>query len=180
MLAVVSGQMVVHSESVKARITTLPRNALSETGCPNWLVSRKAGRRDPLIAVPGSRFGLAAAEFCGRHHGLAAGLAAAGRGWARLVPQAARAAAAASAPRRRGPEQRGRALCTFVAHGQPSCHPAPAGRRARGSIPAGQPPSDWMTVPVRLGLVAASTTAAATSSAVAIRRAGRACAAWSK
>jgi len=26
MLAVVSGQMVVHSESVKARMTTLPRN----------------------------------------------------------------------------------------------------------------------------------------------------------
>ena len=32
---VVSGQIVVHSESLKARITTLPRNDRSETGLPN-------------------------------------------------------------------------------------------------------------------------------------------------
>ena len=38
-----SGQMVVHSESAKARMTTLPRNWLSDIGWPNWFTSRKSG-----------------------------------------------------------------------------------------------------------------------------------------
>jgi hypothetical protein len=42
------------------------------------------------------------------------------------------------------------------------------------------PPSVSMIVPVRLGLVAARVTASAMSSAVAMRRAGRARAAWVK
>jgi hypothetical protein len=42
------------------------------------------------------------------------------------------------------------------------------------------PPSASMTVPVRLGFAAASATTSATSSAVAIRRAGRVCAALAK
>src|SRR5271169_39734 len=61
MLCVVSGQTVVHWESVKARITTLPRNALSEIRWPNWFVSEKSGAAMPPSGDPGSRFGLAAA-----------------------------------------------------------------------------------------------------------------------
>ena len=100
MLAVVSGQMVVHSESVKARITTLPRKALSDTGCPNWLVSRKSGAA-PLIEVPVSRFGLSAAACA-----WAAGLICPPLPWAPLPwepplpapPQAARPSTATAAP----------------------------------------------------------------------------------
>jgi transposase len=61
MLAVVSGQMVVHCESVNARITTLPRNWRSDIGWPNWLTSRKPGAGPPLSEVPVSRSGFAAA-----------------------------------------------------------------------------------------------------------------------
>ena len=92
MLDVVSGQMVVHFESVKARITTLPRNALIEIAWPNWLVSRKSGA-GAFSTVPGSRSGLAAAECSAAViEPPPAELPLVG-----LVPQAARAAAAASA-----------------------------------------------------------------------------------
>jgi len=54
MLAVVSGQMVVHCESVNARMTTLPRNWRSDVGWPNWLTSRKPGAGCAPSEVPGS------------------------------------------------------------------------------------------------------------------------------
>ena len=44
MAVVVSGQMVVHSGSLKESTTTLPRMELSETRLPNWSVSEKPGR----------------------------------------------------------------------------------------------------------------------------------------
>ena len=56
---VVSGQIVVHSESLNARITTLPRKSCSDTGWPNWSVSVKSGA-GPDSAVPGSRYGFVA------------------------------------------------------------------------------------------------------------------------
>ena len=56
---VVSGQIVVHSESLKARITTLPRNACNETKWPDSSTSLKSGAT-PFSGVPGSRFGLLA------------------------------------------------------------------------------------------------------------------------
>ena len=61
MLTVVSGQIVVHSESVNARMTTLPRNWLRDIGWPNWLTSRNPGAARPPSEDPGSRSGLAAA-----------------------------------------------------------------------------------------------------------------------
>src|SRR5215469_6627555 len=61
MLWLVSGQIVVHSESVKARITTLPRKLLSDIRWPNWFVSVKFGAGVPFSEVQGSRSGLAAA-----------------------------------------------------------------------------------------------------------------------
>jgi AcrR family transcriptional regulator len=54
---VVRGQIVVHSESLKARITTLPRNDRSETCLPNWSVSANPGAW-PDRLVPGSSSGL--------------------------------------------------------------------------------------------------------------------------
>ena len=61
---VVSGQIVVHSESLKARITTRPRKECSETGRPNWSVSVKSGA-GPDSGVPGSRYGLRASPSRG-------------------------------------------------------------------------------------------------------------------
>src|SRR5260370_6682938 len=58
MLCVVSGQTVVHWESSNARMTTLPRNWLSDIGWPNWLTSRKSGAGRAPREVPGSRLGL--------------------------------------------------------------------------------------------------------------------------
>src|SRR5215472_15770374 len=64
MLCVVSGQMLVHSESSNASMTTLPRNWLSDIGWPNWLRSRKSGAGCPPSEDPRSRLGLSiAAEF---------------------------------------------------------------------------------------------------------------------
>ena len=40
---VVSGQIVVHSESLKARITTWPRKERSDTRAPNWSMRVKSG-----------------------------------------------------------------------------------------------------------------------------------------
>src|SRR5580698_9396223 len=58
MLCVVSGQIVVHSESSNDSMMTLPRNWLSDIGWPNWFVSRKSGAgRDPSDE-PMSRLGL--------------------------------------------------------------------------------------------------------------------------
>jgi hypothetical protein len=54
---VVRGQMVVHSESLKARITTFPRNDRSEICLPNWSASAKPGAWADKL-VPGSRSGL--------------------------------------------------------------------------------------------------------------------------
>src|SRR6185437_9325407 len=76
MLTVLSGQIVVHSESTNARTTAWPRNWRSETGAPNWLVSVKPGAAVPGRRVPGSTSGFAAAWP-------ASGLAAGGCG---LVP----------------------------------------------------------------------------------------------
>ncbi len=61
MLCVVSGQTVVHSESSKASITTLPRNWLSDIGWPNWFRSRKSGAGLLPSEEPRSRLGLSIA-----------------------------------------------------------------------------------------------------------------------
>src|ERR1700759_3676500 len=61
MLCVVSGQTVVHSESSKASMTTLPRNWLSDIGWPNWLCSRKAGAGLLPSEEPRGRLGLSIA-----------------------------------------------------------------------------------------------------------------------
>src|SRR5215467_3511015 len=61
MLCVVSGHTVVHSESSKASMTTLPRNWLSDIGWPNWFRSRKSGAGFPPSEEPRSRFGLSSA-----------------------------------------------------------------------------------------------------------------------
>src|SRR5689334_252820 len=61
MLCVVSGQTVVHSESSKASMTTLPRNWLSDIGWPNWFRSLKSGAGFPPSEEPRSRFGLSSA-----------------------------------------------------------------------------------------------------------------------
>src|ERR1700761_6627242 len=61
MLCVVSGQTVVHSESSKDSMTTLPRNWLSDIGWPNWLCSRKSGAGLLPSEEPRSRFGLSIA-----------------------------------------------------------------------------------------------------------------------
>src|SRR6185437_9917862 len=50
--------MVVHSESLKSRNTTLPRYALSEIGLPASSLRVKGGARRPESVVPGSRYGL--------------------------------------------------------------------------------------------------------------------------
>src|SRR5206468_11015866 len=55
---VVSGQIVVHSGSLKERTTTLPRSERKETRLPNWSVSVNAGAA-ALSGTPGSRFGFA-------------------------------------------------------------------------------------------------------------------------
>lgn len=51
---VVSGHMLVHSESTKASTTTFPRNWLSDVGVLNWLVRVKFGAGLPCSGVPGS------------------------------------------------------------------------------------------------------------------------------
>src|ERR1700728_5041408 len=61
MLCVVSGQMVVHSESATASITTRPRNWLSDITWPNWFVSLMSGADWSPSVEPRSRFGLASA-----------------------------------------------------------------------------------------------------------------------
>ena len=61
MLSLVSGQTVVHSESVNATITTLPRKSLSDMRWPNWFTRLKSGARTPPRDEPGSRSGFAAA-----------------------------------------------------------------------------------------------------------------------
>src|SRR5215469_10947504 len=61
MLTVVSGHTVVHSESTKARMTTLPRNWCSDMRWPNWLSSVMSGAGWPPSELPGSRAGLPAA-----------------------------------------------------------------------------------------------------------------------
>src|SRR6202035_5699363 len=58
---VVSGQTVVHSESSKDRMTTLPWNWLSDIGWPNWLTSLTSGAGLLLSEVPVSRLGFAIA-----------------------------------------------------------------------------------------------------------------------
>src|SRR6266550_792292 len=65
MLCVVSGQIVVHSESSNASMTTLPRNWLSDIGWPNWLRSRRSGAGLPPSEDPGSRLGLFIAAVFG-------------------------------------------------------------------------------------------------------------------
>ena len=55
---VVSGQIVVHSGSLKETTTTLPRNERSETRWPNWSVSVNPGAT-PFSGVPGSSSGFA-------------------------------------------------------------------------------------------------------------------------
>ena len=118
MLTVVSGQTVVHSESTKARTTTLPRNWLSDMGWPNWLTSRMSGAARLPSEVPGSRSGLAAAACAcappiGPIPGAVAVLPA-------LAPQAARASSPAIAPARSSIRPAGFAR----AHGS---HPATGG-----------------------------------------------------
>ena len=54
MLAVVSGQTVVHRASTNASTTARPRNWLSDTRLPSWLVSVNPGAASPGSAVPGS------------------------------------------------------------------------------------------------------------------------------
>src|SRR5579875_1285004 len=61
MLWVVSGQIVVHSESVNARMTTLPRNWFSDIGWPNWFTSVMSGAGALPSEEPRSRLGLASA-----------------------------------------------------------------------------------------------------------------------
>src|SRR5215469_13761830 len=61
MLCVVSGQTVVHSESSNPRITTLPRNWLSDIGWPNWFVSLMSGAGVLPSEEPRSRLGFASA-----------------------------------------------------------------------------------------------------------------------
>src|SRR5580704_10905862 len=68
MLCVVSGQTVVHSESSKPSMTTLPRNWLSDIGWPNWFTSLMSGAGCRPSELPRSRFGFISAA-------LAAGLA---------------------------------------------------------------------------------------------------------
>src|SRR5512140_1686590 len=65
MLCVVSGQIVVHSESSNASMTTLPRNWLSDIGWPNWLRSRKSGAGLLPSEDPRSRLGLSIAAVSG-------------------------------------------------------------------------------------------------------------------
>src|SRR5690348_11122993 len=69
MLCVVSGQTVVHSESSKPSMTTLPRNWLSDIGWPNWLTSLKSGAGLLPSGLPRSRLGFSSAaaftEFAG-------------------------------------------------------------------------------------------------------------------
>src|SRR5438270_13106326 len=65
MLCVVSGQTLVHSESSKASMTTLPRNWLSDIGWPNWFRSRKSGAGLPPSEDPRSRLGLSIAAVFG-------------------------------------------------------------------------------------------------------------------
>ncbi len=60
---VVSGQTVVHSESLKARMTTRPRNWLSDIGWPNWLTSLMSGACSPLSELPRSRLGFCMAAW---------------------------------------------------------------------------------------------------------------------
>ena len=60
---VVSGQTVVHSESLKARMTTRPRNWLSDIGWPNWLTSLMSGACKPSSELPRSRLGFCRAAL---------------------------------------------------------------------------------------------------------------------
>ncbi len=61
MLCVVSGQTVVHSESSKPSMTTLPRNWLSDIGWPNWFTSLMSGAGSAPSELPRSRFGFISA-----------------------------------------------------------------------------------------------------------------------
>src|SRR5580692_8151062 len=63
MLCVVSGQTVVHSESSKPSMTTLPRNWLSDIGWPNWLTSLMSGADRESSELPRSRFGFISAAL---------------------------------------------------------------------------------------------------------------------
>src|SRR3984885_5284560 len=60
---VVSGQTVVHSESLNARMTTRPRNWLSDIGWPNWLTSLMSGAFSPSSELPRSRLGFCMAAW---------------------------------------------------------------------------------------------------------------------
>src|ERR1700677_4440604 len=60
---VVSGQTVVHSESLNARMTTRPRNWLSDIGWPNWLTSLMSGAFMPSSELPRSRLGFCMAAW---------------------------------------------------------------------------------------------------------------------
>src|ERR1700722_6061195 len=60
---VVSGQTVVHSESLNARMTTRPRNWLSDIGWPNWLTSLMSGAFLPSSELPRSRLGFCMAAW---------------------------------------------------------------------------------------------------------------------
>src|SRR5579859_6222680 len=61
MLCVVSGQTVVHCESSKPSMTTLPRNWLSDIGWPNWLTSLMSGAGAEFSELPRSRLGFISA-----------------------------------------------------------------------------------------------------------------------
>src|SRR5260370_12531000 len=63
MLCVVSGQTVVHCESSKPSMTTLPRNRLSDIGWPNWLTSVMSGAGREFSELPRSRFGFISAAL---------------------------------------------------------------------------------------------------------------------
>src|ERR1700722_9434308 len=58
---VVSGQTVVHSESSKDSMTTLPRNWLSDICWPNWLTSVRLGAGLSPAEEPRSRLGFSIA-----------------------------------------------------------------------------------------------------------------------
>src|SRR5579859_2105206 len=110
MLAVVSGQTVVHSESVNARMMTLPRNWLSDIGWPNWLCSRKSGAGLLPSEEPRSRFGLSIAAVLDPAD---CELTDDGLGWPELHP--ARAVAPPRTPSRVMADSAVRARYLFIA-----------------------------------------------------------------
>src|SRR5450755_3229457 len=136
MLRVVSGQIVVHSESVKARITTLSRNWLSDTGWPNWLTSRNPGAASPPSGVPGSRSWLAAAAPACPPGACAAGAATAPEPAPHAVTASSPAMAAAAHGTRRRIRPPG--LLPFTAVILPCAGQAGPARRGLGQACQGE------------------------------------------